>query len=465
MREPGTASQPAQPAQPAPPDAPPGLPLRPHTRAVVDAVVARTQAGGQAPSLVAAVLRGGGLAHLSHAGSTPTPHADLQYRIGSITKTMTAALLLGLRDQGALELDEPLDAHLPGTGLGRRTLRQLLGHVGGAQREPDGQWWERSPGGPVAELVEGAGPAKLAYPAHRGYHYSNLAYGLLGAVIEKHTKLPWYEAVRERLLDPLGMHRTTYHATEPYARGYVVHPWHATLREEPREDAGAMAPAGQLWSTPVDLLRWANFLIAPDSAVLAPTTVAELGTPVVIADPDSWLSGHGLGLQLWRRGERVFRGHTGSMPGYLAVLAVHRPSATGVVAFANSYSLRGASILGLGLDLLEAVLDHEPAPLPAPWRPAPTRPQAELLEVAGRWWWMGREFQASASGADLVLTALSSAGSLPSRFRDAGDGEWRGYAGDQDGELLRVLRDPAGRVLALDLATFVLTRDPDQVAP
>ncbi len=227
-----------------------------------------TQSRGRVPSLVAAVRQGAGPVQVSAAGSTPVPHPDLQYRIGSITKTMTAALLLDLRDQGVLGLDEPLDAHLPGTALGGRTLRQLLGHASGAQREPDGEWWERTDGGTVADLVAGSAAAQPIHPAHRTYHYSNLAYGLLGAVIEKHTGRHWYDVVRDRLLRPLGMERTSYHPQSPYAPGYVVHPWHDTLREEPRPDAGAMAPAGQLWSTPVDLLRWAALLTDPQPALL-----------------------------------------------------------------------------------------------------------------------------------------------------------------------------------------------------
>src|SRR6185369_1064155 len=151
--------------------------------------------------------------------------------------------------------------------------------------------------------------------------------------------------------------RTTYHPAEPFARGYLVHPWHEYLREEPREDAGAMAPAGQLWSTVDDLARWAAALAAADPPVLGAATLAAMAAPAVIADPDGWTAGYGLGLQLWRRGERVLIGHTGSMPGYLAVLAVHRPSGTGAVAFANAYRLKGSRIGELGLSIVETVLD------------------------------------------------------------------------------------------------------------
>ena len=80
--------------------------------------------------------------------------------------------------------------------------------------------------------------------------------------------------------DPLGMRATTYDPVEPFARGYVVHPWSGTLREESRTDTGAMAPAGQLWSTVADLARWAAFLERPVARVLAPDTVTEMSRPV-----------------------------------------------------------------------------------------------------------------------------------------------------------------------------------------
>ncbi|MEH1015027.1 serine hydrolase domain-containing protein [Micromonospora sp. CPCC 206060] len=436
--------------------------LLPETTRRVDALVAEAQTTGLAPSLVAGIVRDGTLVHLATAGTTPEPHADLQYRIGSISKTMTAVLVLQLRDAGQLALDDPLERYLPDTGVGTPTLRQLLGHAGGLQREPDGEWWERSTGGDLTALLAGLTPTKLAYPPHRVYHYSNLAYGLLGAVLERVTGRSWWELLHERLLTPLGMTRTTYQATEPFARGYVVHPWHGTLREEPRTDTGAMAPAGQLWSTPTDLARWAAFLADPDPAVLAPDTLTEMCAPVVISDLDSWRSGHGLGLALYRCGDRVYVGHGGSMPGYVATVAVHRPTRTAVIGFANSYGLRAGSIGGLGERLLTGVLDTEPAPV-RPWRPATAPPEPEIAELCGRWWWMGREYEITwmPDSGELVCTGLRPAGAVPWRFVRDGDGRWRGRAGMNDGEVVTVLRDPAGTAVALDIATFVFTRDPE----
>jgi CubicO group peptidase (beta-lactamase class C family) len=423
----------------------------------VDEIVTRAQAQGRAPSLVAAVVRGGLIAHVSAAGEVPAPDRDTQYRIGSITKSMTAAVVLGLCQEGRASLDDPLSEHLPVTGLAGVRLRQLLAHSAGMQREPDGPWWERTAGGTVDDLLAGVTGAKLAAPPYHGYHYSNLAYGLLGGLVERITGQSWWEAVRTRLLDPLGMHRTTYHPDEPFARGYLVHPWHENLREEPREDAGAMAAAGQLWSTVDDLGRWAAALAATGPPVLGADTVAAMAAPAVIADPDGWTAGYGLGLHLWRRGERVLIGHTGSMPGYLAVLAVHRPSGTGAVAFANAYRLKGFNIADIGLSIVESVLDTEPASPPAPWRPGTPAPP-EVAPLCGRWWWMGHEVEARWDEPAQQLVLNPDDGE-PWRFDREGPDRWRGRTGDNAGEVLLVRRNGSGTVQALDIATFIFTRD------
>jgi CubicO group peptidase (beta-lactamase class C family) len=439
--------------------------LLPETVRQVDEIIAAAQAAGRVPSLVAAIVRDGALVHFTGAGEQPRPDPGMQYRIGSISKTMTAALVLQLRDEGKIALDDLLYRHLPGTPVGGVSLRQLLGHVAGLQREPDGEWWERSAGSDVEEFLAGLTADKVAYPPYRGYHYSNLAYGLLGAVLHRVTGEQWEALLADRLLGPLDMTRTTYEPTEPFARGYVLHPWHGTLREEPRHDHGAMAPAGQLWSSAADLVKWAAFLADPNPGVLGAATVTEMCAPVVISDLEAWTSGHGLGVELWREGERVYVGHGGSMPGYQSILAVHRPSRTGVVAFANAYTVYGPG-MSVGLDVLTAVLDSEPArPRPRPWRPA-TSPPGDVAPLCGRWWWMGREYNASWDGeaGQLVIASITRPDVRPWRFVREGTDRWRGLSGQNDGEILAVRRDAAGTVEALDIATFIFTRDPDRVA-
>jgi CubicO group peptidase (beta-lactamase class C family) len=432
--------------------------LLPETARRVDEIAIKAQAEGRTPSLALAIVRDRAVLHFAGVGEHPVPDAKTQYRLGSITKTLTATMVMQLRDEGFFALDDLLYRHLPGTSIGGVTLRQLLGHVSGLQREPDGQWWERSPGGDVDKLLAELGYDKLFGAPFRRYRYSNLAYGLLGAVLERVTGESWSTLAGKRVLDPLGMKRTTYHPMEPYARGYVVHALDGSLHEEPRLDSGAMAPAGQLWSTITDMAKWAGFLTDPAPQVLPRETVDEMCAPVVISDLESWTGGYGLGLQLFRVGERVFVGHGGSMPGYVAHLAVHRKSRLGVIAFANSYGLAGTHIRPVALEALTAALDDEPVVQPA-WRPqAP--PTGEAAALVGRWWWMGREYEVRGDGEAVEMHGPYHW----SRFvREAPD-RWRGVDGENEGEVLQLLRDDEGVVRKLDIATFVFSRDPQELA-
>jgi CubicO group peptidase (beta-lactamase class C family) len=436
--------------------------LLPETGRRVDEIAARAQSAGRVPSLALAVVRDRAVLHFAGVGEQPRPDPKTQYRLGSITKTLTATMVLQLRDEGFFALDDLLYRHLPGTPVGSITLRQLLGHVSGLQREPDGPWWERTTGGDVDKLLAELAFDKLSGPPFRRFHYSNLGYGLLGAVLERVTGEGWAALAGKRVLDPLGMKRTTFAPVEPFARGYVVHALDGSLHEEPRLDAGAMAPAGQLWSTVTDMAKWAAFLADPAPAVLSRETVDEMCTPVVLGDLESWTTGHGLGPQLFRVGERVFVGHGGSMPGYVSHLAVHRRSRTGVITFANAYGLTGMSIRAVGLEALSVVLDAEPV-TPEPWRP-PSPPGAEAAELSGRWWWMGREYQLVADGEQLVMSKVAPPAIVPWRFEREGPDRWRGLTGENAGEVLQVLRTAEGAVDRLDIATFVFSRDPAHLA-
>ena len=127
------------------------------------------------------------------------------------------------------------------------------------------------------------------------------------------------------------------------------------------------------------------------------------------------------------------------MPGYVAQLVVHRPSRTGVVAFANAYGLRGTSIRAVGLEALTTVLDAEPvaAAAVAP-APRPDRRGRRAVRAAGGGWAASSRWPPTAT--DLVMTGRRSA-RAPWRFvREAPD-RWRGAAGMNTGEILAVLRD------------------------
>jgi CubicO group peptidase (beta-lactamase class C family) len=435
--------------------------LLPSTTVRLLARTALAQREGRLPSLLAGVVRDGGLAWSAGRGAVDEPHDDVQYRLGSITKTVTAVAVLRLREEGRLALDDPLEQHLPGTPFGSRTLAQLLAHVGGVRAESPTDWWERTPGMPFDALLDRTSVEDVKHEAGRRFHYSNLGYGLLGELVARLRSRPWAEVVRDEVLLPLEMSRTTLRPTGRAAIGWAVHPWADVLLPEPEHDAEAMAPAGQLWSSLADLGRFAAFLLDGADDVLPRAVLEEMSLPAgVDASNPSW-AGYGFGLQVVRADGATLVGHGGSMPGFLAGVLVDREAGLGAVTLANGTAgLDGRLLHGL----LATVREAEPATGPA-WGPA-TDVSAEALALVGTWYWgpYGYGLRLHADGM-LHLSGLSGTGRA-SRFRPREDGTWVGLDGYHAGEVLRVVHGGTGEVLALDLGSFVFSRTPyDPAAP
>jgi CubicO group peptidase (beta-lactamase class C family) len=433
--------------------------LLPSTTRRLDAVAARLQADGRLPSLVCGIVRDVDLAWWSGRGRVGEgpPDTDVQYRIGSITKTVTAVAVLRLRDEGRLGLDDRLEQHLPGTPYGDRTVGQLLAHDAGLSAESPTDWWERTPGLPWPEFAQRLSRDDVKHPAGRRFHYSNLGYAVLGELVARLRGRPWAEVVRDEVLLPLGMTRTTPRPSGAAAEGLAVHPWADVVLREPEHDAGAMAPAGQLWATLADLARFGAFLL-DGGDVLAQATVAEMREPAAV-DAANEGAAYGLGVQVLRVDGHTLIGHGGSMPGFLAGVLVDPEEQTGGVLLTNATS---GLPPGAVPKLLDVVRDAEPRVVEA-WEPL-TEVDADALALTGTWYWGTYAYGLRlASDGLLHLTGIPGPGRA-SRFRPAGDG-WLGLDGYHHGETLRpVLRD--GEVVALDLGSFVFSRRPyDEDAP
>ncbi|MDP9799915.1 CubicO group peptidase (beta-lactamase class C family) [Catenuloplanes nepalensis] len=432
--------------------------LLPDTRRALRHRLAAGQSRGRTPSVVAAVVRDGGPVWAEGWGTVDggVPDGDVQYRIGSITKTFTAILVLRLRDEGLLDLGDVLDAHLPGTAAGDATIGALLAHTAGLAAEPPGPWWERTPGALRPELTDVLPATPFVSAPGRRFHYSNPGYALLGALVEKLRGASWAEVLRREVLEPLGMRRTGLDPVAPHAAGWAVHPWADVLLPEPAQDLGVMAPAGALWSTASDLARLAAFLLDGDDRVLRRDTVEEMCEP---RTPE-----YGLGVQILRAPDgRVLTGHTGSLPGFLAMLAIDPEERLGAVVFGNATT--GLDVGAVTADLIRIVAEREPH-VPEPWRPLPSI-DPELLALAGPWYWGPSPYLLSpAADGFLELSALHGGGTRATRLRPDPDGGWTGRSGYFAGERLRVERDASGAVTHLDVGTFVFTRRPyDPGAP
>jgi CubicO group peptidase (beta-lactamase class C family) len=425
-------------------------------------VVREAQREGRVPSVSACVFRAGevvwseaiGLADVE-AGRETT--ADTQYAVASITKTFTAAAVMQLRDEGRLDLDDPLERHLPGTAHGSLPLRRLLAHASGLQREPPGQVWESLVFPGEEELLARLPEAEQVLPGATAWHYSNLAYALLGHAVSRITGTRFHDHVEERLIGPLALARTTWGFDPPAARPYFVEPYSDAVRPEPDLDLGGKGGESGLCSTVRDLARWGAFLCDPDESLLAPASVAQMHEVQIMAEPD-WSLGWGLGIELWRRGDRLFGGHTGGFPGFVSMLLYSRRERIGAVLLANGSGW--PKMVETGTALVGAALE-ELAPPPDAWVPGEP-PPAEIVPLLGRWWSEGRETIFNWRRGRLeARMATAPPEREPSVFERDGEDRFRTVSGDERGELLRVVRGSEGEVLKLYWATYPFTRTPE----
>ncbi len=428
-------------------------------------IIGKAQAEKRVPSIAAAVVRDGetiwadavGLAD-AEGGVGATPNH--QYRVGSITKTFTAVAVMQLRAEGELDLEDRLDAHIPVPAHGALTIRRMLAHASGLQREIPGEVWEtlefpRSSDELLVKLEE----AEMVLAPGERWHYSNLAYVLLGELIAKLSGVAYEEYIDQRILHPLGLARTSFAPEEPFAIAYATDPYTDVVRREPMlvERTGGIAAAGQLWSTVEDLGRWAAFLSDPDPSVLAPEAVELMTSVQAMADPYRWQLAWGVGLMLARSGENVYCGHDGGMPGYLANVLASRDDKLGAAVLTNG----GSSVdpAGLSVELIEKTRERFPPETEA-WRPGEGAPE-ELSGVLGRWWSEGAEFVVRWRDGHVEARWAEAPDWAPwARFEPLGDDRFRTVFGRERGELLRIVRDGDGVPTKLYWATYPMTRAP-----
>ncbi|HKD94848.1 MAG TPA: serine hydrolase domain-containing protein [Gaiellaceae bacterium] len=412
------------------------------------------------PSIAAAVLRDGELiwetavgAANVESGLEATP--DTQYRIGSITKTFTAAAIMQLRDAGKLDLEDTLDRHVEGAAH-TPTIRRMLSHASGLQRETHDDSWLTLRFAPPDELLETLERAELVLPSGARFHYSNLAFALLGIVVERVSGMRYQDYVRERLFESVGLTRVSFEPEPPAAQGYLAQPYADGVWDTIGVETGAWASAGQLWGTAGDICRWGAFLADPDESVLASSSAEEMRTVQVIADHDRWLAGYGLGLGLSRDGERILAGHGGSMPGFIATLAFSAKEKVAVAALTNESE---ADLGELGNALVATTVEEWPV-APETWRVGDPPPD-DVVPLLGIWFmeaarvvfrWREGKLEARFDGIPDWRPS--------SVFERETEDRWRTVSGPEHGEALRITREPDGSVSQLVWAGYPVTREP-----
>lgn len=302
---------------------------------------------------------GRGLADLE--AKTPiTPRTV--FRLGSITKQFSAAVVMQLVDEGKVSLDDPVSKYVPSLkepGAGA-TVRQALNHTIGIQSYTGIPGWmkEENTNRPYTTEEMIALFKDLPSPSKPGekWAYNNSGYIVVGAIIEAATGKPWHQAVEERLAKPLGLATIRFGegAIPNMAKGYTMGPNGAAPAL--RIHMSVPHAAGGLVGTVEDLARWGRALHG--GKVVSPASYKAMTTPAVLNDGKTHPYGFGLGMAEVREREAV--GHSGGIFGF-STDSVYIPSEDLYVAvFTNSDS--PATGPGLALQRLAALALGDPYP-------------------------------------------------------------------------------------------------------
>ncbi len=259
-----------------------------------------------------------GVANLS--SGAPALAERTGYRVASITKTFTATMVMQLADQGKLRLDDPVSAHLSwlpsaftDSGI---TLRHLLTHSGGVIRDGSGAWGDDDLPDQAALRRDVTARPTFAGPSV-GFRYSNVAYALLGEIVEQITKQSYAEAIEARILAPTGMRSSGTRLTPPLRRNLATGYWSRRPGEPyqatPATEARAFEPAGGLISTVPDLLQYQQAHFLGDHRLVSDLSKREM-------QRTQWQRGvephHGYGWMLWTVDGARLCGHSGGYAGF-----------------------------------------------------------------------------------------------------------------------------------------------------
>lgn len=294
-----------------------------------------------------------------------TPEAV--FRIGSLSKPVTAILVLQLVQENKLRLDGTLGEYLPAlygdTPAAAVTVAQLLNHTSGIADVPgsfDDPWWQTqarqsfTPQGFAQAWI----PGKLQSAPGTVWRYNNSGYFLLGLLIEKVTGASYEANLRSRILDKAGMrHSGLYHASQVIPRlaeGYQTLPDLSLARPMPIDPTVSFSAAG-LYATVDDLFRL-------DRALDGDTLLTERWRQAM------WTGyrldyGYGWGVEQWHSpsgGAYKVVSHTGSVPGYQSFWLRSEQDQSTVVILDNYW--QGDTVVTLGKDLME-VLHGKPVAL------------------------------------------------------------------------------------------------------
>jgi CubicO group peptidase (beta-lactamase class C family) len=354
---------------------------------VVDTAARRLMAEQHAPGTALAIVYGGRVLMLRAYGTgsvdsgAPVDAARTLFRVGSVTKPLTAAAVLRLVDEGRLDLHRDIRDYLPGLPLNVKvTAHQLLTHTAGFDEKFAGGFTlAPSHLQPLAVYLPRF--AHQVIPPGLYFSYASTNYAVAGWLLETLSGTPYEEAMSSRLFKPLGMAFTT--ARQPPEAALLAGRVHGYSWDGAQYHAlpfryTQTGPAGGVSTTAADMGRFMLAVLGDGSLdgvrVLSEASHAAVLRPQFRDHPQ--LPGVTYGFHEWRTHGRVLLHHDGTLDDQVGVIVLDPDNAFGLFVASNSNP-------GIGNLLLEPVLTHLFGPEPAMAAPRAVGTSGHAQQVAG----------------------------------------------------------------------------------
>jgi CubicO group peptidase (beta-lactamase class C family) len=306
-----------------------------------------------------------------HSSSENKAAAQAVYEIGSVTKVFTTTLLADMVKRGEVRLDDPVSKYLPANvkvptfGDKQITLEHLATQTSGLPRIP-GNFKPADPQNPYIDytpekLYEFLSNYSLTRVPGEKHEYSNLGIGLLGHALSLRLKMNLEDAIKGRILAPVGMKNTVMTLT-PELRARLAPGFNPLGKPAANWDFSVLGAAGALRSTPEDVATFIQTNLGLRKSDLAEVFIAAQEPRTQASSPETRI---GLGWMTSARNSAEITWHNGGTGGYRSFVGFDRKRKKGVAVLANAsldlddigFYLLGAGQLQKTLEVAPEILD------------------------------------------------------------------------------------------------------------
>ncbi|HEY2545381.1 MAG TPA: serine hydrolase domain-containing protein [Candidatus Acidoferrum sp.] len=334
-------------------------------RAQIEKIASSFMAANSVPGIGVAVVQDGELVWSSGFGMADLENfvpatASTLFRLGSISKPITATAILQLSERGKLDLDAEVQKYCP--AFPRKewpiTTRELLGHLGGIRHyNADGKGDIPEDSAKHFASVEEslqifAADPLVAKPGTK-FHYSTYGYTVLGCVLEGAASEKYVDYAKENVFDPAGMEETQaddFFAIVPHRSGWYHKDKSGVVQNAGVLDSSYKIPGGGLISSADDMARFEIAILA--NKLLKPATRDVMWTPQKATDGSQ--NGYALGWGTTKKYGLALVEHTGSQQGTSTSIILVPERRAGIVVLAN---MDGVDAGALSTEILKIALD------------------------------------------------------------------------------------------------------------